>query len=65
MQTTVFIKTKGRNYMDIKDINKKLQIEKDSCTRDLNRLQQEIFKLKQRHQRNMQYWNRLKEEIRF
>ena len=46
--------------MDINEINKKLQIEKDSYARDLNRLQQEIFKLKQRHQRNLQYWSRLK-----
>lgn len=48
--------------MDIKEINKKLQIEKDSYARDLNRLQQEIFKLKQRHQRTMEYWQRQKEQ---
>lgn len=48
--------------MDINEINKKLQIEKDSYARDLNRLQQEIFKLKQRHLRTMNYWNRLKEQ---
>lgn len=46
--------------MNAEEINKKIQTEKDSYTRDLNRLQQEIFKLKQRHQRNLQYWSRLK-----
>ena len=47
--------------MNTEEINKKIQIEKDSYARDLNRLQQEIFKLKQRHQRTMEYWQRQKE----
>ena len=44
--------------MDIKEINKKIQIEKNSYARDLNRLQNEIFKLKRQHQRTMEYWQR-------
>ena len=39
--------------MNIEEINKKIQAEKDSFNRDLNRLQQEILKLKERHQRTM------------
>ena len=62
MQTIVFIKTKGRKNMDIKEINKKIQIEKNSYARDLNRLQNEIFKLKRQHQRTMEYWQRQKEQ---
>lgn len=45
--------------MDIKEINKKIQIEKNSYARDLNRLQNEIFKLKRQHQRTMEYWQML------
>ena len=48
--------------MDIKEINKKIQIEKESYARDLNRLENEIFKLKQRHQHTMEYWQRQKEQ---
>lgn len=48
--------------MDIKEINKKIQIEKNSYARDLNRLQNEIFKLKRQHQRTMEYWQRQKEQ---
>lgn len=48
--------------MNTEEINKKIQIEKDSYARDLNRLQNEIFKLKQRHQRTMEYWQRQKEQ---
>ena len=48
--------------MNTDEINKKIQTEKDSFNRNLNRLQNEIFKLKQRHQRSMNYWNRLKEQ---
>lgn len=49
--------------MNAEEINKKMQTEKDSFNRNLNRLQKQIFELKQRHQRNLQYWNRLKERI--
>ena len=37
----------------IDDINRQIQQEKESYSRNLNRLQQEILDLKQRHQRNM------------
>ena len=37
----------------LEDINRRIQQEKDSYNRDLNRLQQEILKLKERYQRNM------------
>lgn len=46
--------------MNTEEINKKMQTEKDSFNRNLNRLQKQIFELKQRHQRTLQYWNRLK-----
>ena len=39
--------------MNIDDINNKIQNEKDSYNRDLNRLNKEILKLKDRHQRTM------------
>ena len=42
------------------EINKKIQTEKDSFNRNLNRLQKQIFELKQRHQRTMEYWQRQK-----
>lgn len=51
--------------MNKEEINKKIQTEKDSFNRNLHRLQNEIFKLKQRHQRSMQYWNMLKEKKLF
>lgn len=47
--------------MNTEEINKKMQIEKDSFNRNLNRLQKQIFELKQRHQRTMEYWQRQKE----
>ena len=37
----------------LEDINRRMQQENNSYNRDLNRLQQEILKLKERHQRNM------------
>lgn len=49
--------------MNTEEINKKIQIEKDSFNRNLNRLQKQIFELKQRHQRTMEYWQRQKEQI--
>lgn len=48
--------------MTIEDINNKIQAENDSYNRNLNRLQKEIFKLKTRHQRNMEYWRHQKEQ---
>lgn len=50
--------------MDIESINKQIQIEKDSYNRDLNRLQQEILNLKQRHQRTMENLKRQKEQAK-
>lgn len=47
--------------MNAEEINKKIQTEKDSFNRKLNRLQKQIFELKQRHQRTMEYWQRQKE----
>lgn len=49
--------------MDIESINKQIQIEKDSYNRDLNRLQQEILNLKQRHQRIISDLQRQKQQI--
>lgn len=46
--------------MNAEEINKKIQTEKDSFNRNLNRLQKQIFELKQRHQRTMEYWQRQK-----
>ena len=48
--------------MNAEEINKKIQTEKDSFNRNLNRLQKQIFQLKQRHQRTMEYWQRQKEQ---
>ena len=48
--------------MNAEEINKKMQTEKDSFNRNLNRLQKQIFELKQRHQRTMEYWQRQKEQ---
>lgn len=48
--------------MNTEEINKKMQTEKDSFNRNLNRLQKQIFELKQRHQRTMEYWQRQKEQ---
>lgn len=50
--------------MNTEDINKKIQTEKDSFNRNLNRLQKQIFALKQRHQRTMEYWHRQKEQTK-
>ena len=38
-----------------------MQTEKDCFNRNLNRMQKQIFELKQRHQRTMEYWNWQKE----
>ena len=46
----------GGINMNTEEINKKMQTEKDSFNRNLNRLQKQIFELKQRHQRTMEYW---------
>lgn len=35
-------------------------LKQNSYARDLNRLQNEIFKLKRQHQRTMEYWQRQK-----
>lgn len=48
--------------MNAEEINKKIQTEKDSFNRNLNRLQKQIFELKQRHQSTMDYWQRQKEQ---
>ena len=48
--------------MNAEEINKKIQTEKDSFNRNLNRLQKQIFELKQRHQHTMEYWQRQKEQ---
>ena len=37
--------------MNIDELNKKIQAENDSYNRKANRLQQELLKLKERHQR--------------
>jgi|GEM_PF-6240753 hypothetical protein len=50
--------------MNAEEINKKMQTEKDSFNRNLNRLQKQIFELKQRHQRTMEYWQRQKEQTK-
>lgn len=50
--------------MNTEEINKKMQTEKDSFNRNLNRLQKQIFELKQRHQRTMEYWQRQKEQTK-
>ena len=49
--------------MDVENINKQIQAEKDSYNRDKNRLQQELLTLKQRHHRNMEYLKRQKEQV--
>ena len=48
--------------MDIESINKQIQAENDSYNRDLNRLQQEILKLKDRHQRRISDLQRQKQQ---
>lgn len=50
--------------MNTEEINKKMQTEKDSFNRNLNRLQKQIFELKQRHQRTMEYWQGQREQIK-
>lgn len=50
--------------MNAEEINKKMQTEKDSFNRNLNRLQKQIFELKQRHQRTMEYWQRQNEQTK-
>lgn len=50
--------------MNTEEINKKIQTEKDSFNRNLNRLQKQIFEQKQRHQRTMEYWQRQKEQTK-
>lgn len=44
--------------MNAEEINKKIQTEKDSFNQNLNHLQKQIFELKLRHQRTMEYWQR-------
>ena len=51
--------------MDIESINKQIQTEKDSYNRAKNRLQQKLLTLKQRHQRNMEYLKRQKEQATY
>lgn len=48
--------------MNAEEINKKIQTEKDSFNRNLNRLQKQIFELKHRHHRTIKYWQRQKEQ---
>ena len=48
--------------MNAEEINKKIQTEKDSFNRNLNRLQKQILELKQCHQRTMEYWQRQKKQ---
>lgn len=48
----------------IDDIKRQIQQENDSYNRDLNRLNQEILKLKDRHQRNIASLKSEKERIR-
>lgn len=50
--------------MNKDEINKKIQAEKDSQANAINRLQKEICKQNERHQRNMQYWQNKKEQIK-
>lgn len=50
--------------MNAEEINKKMQTEKDSFNRNLNRLQKQILELKQRHQSTMEYWQRQKEQTK-
>lgn len=50
--------------MNKDEINKKIQAEKDSHANAINRLQKEICKQNERHQRNMQYWQNKKEQIK-
>ena len=50
--------------MNIEKINQKIQQEKDSHANKINRLQKEICKQNERHQRNMQYWQNKKEQIK-
>ena len=46
------------------DINKQIQREKESYSRDYNRFQKELLDLKSRHQRNMANLNSQKENIK-
>ena len=48
--------------MNIEEINKKMQTEKDSYNRDKNRLQQELSKLKDRHLRRLSDLQKQKEQ---
>ena len=49
--------------MNTEEINNRINTENDSYKRDLNRKQQEIFKLKERHQRIIADLKRQKEQI--
>ena len=48
--------------MDVENINKQIQTEKDSYNRDKNRLKQELSKLKDRHLRRLSDLQKLKEQ---
>lgn len=48
--------------MDIENINKQIQTEKDSYNRDKNRLKQELSKLKDRHLRRLSDLQQQKEQ---
>ena len=50
--------------MDIEEINNKIKNEKDGYNRDLNRLQQEILKLKEKHQRTMSDLEKQKQQAK-
>ncbi len=50
--------------MDIESINKQIQAENNSFNRNLNRLQQELLNLKQRHQRRITDLQKQKEQAK-
>ena len=48
--------------MNKEEIAKKIQAEKDSYNREINRLQQEILKVKERHQSTIAYLQNQKQQ---
>ena len=50
--------------MDIELIDKYIQQEKDDHAKTINRLQKEICKANERHQRNLEYWRNKKEQVK-
>lgn len=50
--------------MNKQEIQNKIQTENDSHANVINRLQKEICKQNERHQRNLEYWRNKKEQVK-